>query len=337
MARDPFDFRREGETVYAISGGRTSAYGLYRLLMASGGLPDNVALVFADTGEELPATYAFLNAIEGAWGVQIVRVARPAGQPKTAYAQYAAGVGKSLDALGPTDFLLEDYRAGCERRGVEFSLFGGRARWCSNNLKQRETERWCLANGWNSWLNVVGIRADEPPRVAKMRGKHVARPVYPAGGETWMLGPPPVGIPQDEWCPSIGRVDYDYDVPLADAGITSAEVLAFWRSQSFDLQIPSKCGNCHGCVLKSNHALVLVEIMTPGALDIWARRETYYSRRFRPTRKDDYAALMEQAEKVRRALTPQQLASLINSADDEAARSMLPQDEQTALPCLCHD
>jgi hypothetical protein len=65
---------------------------------------------------------------------------------------------------------------------------------------------------------LIGLRADEPDRVARLRKQESRHK----------------GLP----------------VPLYDAGVTKADVLEFWSRQSFDLGIAEHEGNCDGCFLK---------------------------------------------------------------------------------------
>jgi hypothetical protein len=67
---DPFLIT--GPAVISFSGGRTSAYMLWRILQAHGGtLPDDVVVCFANTGREMPATLDFVRDCAGAWSVRI--------------------------------------------------------------------------------------------------------------------------------------------------------------------------------------------------------------------------------------------------------------------------
>ena len=48
--------------VISFSGGRTSAYMLYKVLEAHGGrLPDHVVVAFSNTGKEMPQTLDFVD------------------------------------------------------------------------------------------------------------------------------------------------------------------------------------------------------------------------------------------------------------------------------------
>jgi len=55
--------------VISFSGGRSSAYMLYRILEAHDfKLPDFVEVVFANTGKEMPQTLDFVQAVAEKWG-----------------------------------------------------------------------------------------------------------------------------------------------------------------------------------------------------------------------------------------------------------------------------
>ena len=59
-------------TIISFSGGRTSAYLLYKVIEAHGGiLPDYVYPVFANTGKEMPQTLEFVNDCSNRWDVKI--------------------------------------------------------------------------------------------------------------------------------------------------------------------------------------------------------------------------------------------------------------------------
>lgn len=93
------------------------------------------------------------------------------------------------------------------------------------------------------WDMVMGIRADEPSRVAKLRHS-----------------------PPERW---------EHVMPLAEAAVTEADVIAFWKSQPFDLGLPiddalgTYRGNCDGCILKATAKLVRIEREEPGRLKWW--------------------------------------------------------------------
>ena len=117
----------------------------------------------------------------------------------------------------------------------------------------------CQADDWTS---LVGYRADEPRRVAKMRERNAR--FADADGE---------------WC----------QAPLADAGITKRRVMEFWARQDFDLGIDSELGNCVYCFFKfptqsKSLPRALKDIPpelkgTPADINWWVRMEDKYSSR----------------------------------------------------------
>lgn len=84
------------------------------------------------------------------------------------------------------------------------------SRFCTTELKIRTAKRYLRSLGWDRWTSATGIRADEPKR----------------------LNRPP---PKDRW--TVWN-------PLADAGVTRADVALFWKRQPFDLQLPNINGSC---------------------------------------------------------------------------------------------
>jgi 3'-phosphoadenosine 5'-phosphosulfate sulfotransferase (PAPS reductase)/FAD synthetase len=66
---DPFQIIEP--TVISFSGGRTSAYMLWRILQSNNGLPDEAIVCFANTGKEEEATLQFVHDCSDKWNVPI--------------------------------------------------------------------------------------------------------------------------------------------------------------------------------------------------------------------------------------------------------------------------
>ena len=66
---DPFKIIEP--TCISFSGGRTSAYMLWRVLQSNGGLPKDAVACFANTGKEDEATLRFIHDCETNWQVPI--------------------------------------------------------------------------------------------------------------------------------------------------------------------------------------------------------------------------------------------------------------------------
>lgn len=203
-------FLIEGPAVISFSGGRTSGYMLRRILDA--GLQPDVHVLFADTGKEFPATYDFVRDVALHWGVRIHWVARPGGFTK----------------------LITDKKF----------LPNPIARFCTSELKLAPINNWMIEHGYTEWDTVVGIRADEPKRVATMRERGLF-------------------------------------VPLADAHVTRADVMAFWARQIFDLQLQPHESNCDLCFLKGVGLRRQIVRDHPETLAWWVEQEQRIGGTFR--------------------------------------------------------
>ena len=65
-------YKIEGPALISFSGGRTSGFMLWNILQAyNGKLPEDVHVVFANTGKEAPETLDFVNEISQKWDIHI--------------------------------------------------------------------------------------------------------------------------------------------------------------------------------------------------------------------------------------------------------------------------
>lgn len=245
---DPFKIH--GPAVISFSGGRTSALMLRRCLDA--GLDDDVHVCFANTGKEREETLEFVHEIEKRWGVVVRWLERP------------------TDPEDVAGFRIVSFET-ASRQGEPFAkLISDRkfppnpvTRFCTTELKIRVMKRFMLSLGHGHWVNVVGLRADEPGRVASMRDKE--------GKERWSV-----------------------EMPLADAGIRLADVDAFWKRQPFGLALKSWEGNCDLCMLKGRAKKERIIRDRPDLPGWWIEQEVRTKATFRasgPT----YAQLVELA------------------------------------------
>jgi len=167
---DPF--RITGPAVVSFSGGRTSGYMLHRILQAHGGmLPDDVVVLFQNTGREMPATLDFVRDCAAAWGVHINWLEFTARTP-TGYR--VVNHNNASRAGEPFAALIE----------AKSYLPNPIARFCTEELKIRTAERFLRGTlGWEHWTDVVGLRADEPGRVLKATANGRLCPLAEAGIE----------------------------------------------------------------------------------------------------------------------------------------------------------
>ncbi len=218
--------------VISFSGGRSSAFMLHKILEAHEyKLPDYIEVIFANTGKEMPQTLKFVDDISKHWGVNIVW----------------------LEYTGKKQFCEVTYQT-ASRNGEPFSqLIDDRvylpnmmARFCTSELKVLTIERYM---GGTDFLTVVGIRADEPRRAAKMREKD------------------------------------NYSVPMADDGITEDDIKSFWETNKFDLAMPpagvNTLSNCDLCYLKGYKIKQSIVEHDPSLADWWIGQENKMNARFR--------------------------------------------------------
>lgn len=262
-------FRIEGPALVQFSGGRTSAYMLWRILRAhSGTLPDDVRVAFENTGKEMPETLDFIRDCGERWGVPI------------SWLEYRWQEGKH-------DFAIVDH-ATASRNGEPFELVirsrsmlpNPVARFCTIDMKIRTGQRYMKSLGWPDYTSVVGLRADEPRRVAKAKARSES-----------------------------SKDRFDTLTPLASAGITKRDVAAFWEAQNWGLALPSvngttPLGNCDLCFLKSAATIGGIIRDRPALAQWWIDQESAavgktrnesvaYFRKDRPS----YAAMLDAVQR----------------------------------------
>lgn len=224
-------------TCISFSGGRTSAYMLWNVLQAHDGkLPDDAIVCFANTGKEDEATLRFVKRCGDQWNVPITWLEYTGEGDKfiiTDFKNAARGGGGGQ----PFEALIR------KRKFLPNPV----SRFCTVELKVRTIHRYLKSIGWKEWTSMIGIRADEQRRLAK-----------------------------------IGRQDYgkheEKYAPLGLVGVTKEIVGEFWRNQSFDLELPNingvtKHGNCDLCFLKPFPQIVSLVSEKPERAIWWAYAE----------------------------------------------------------------
>lgn len=220
---DPFHI--EGPALIQFSGGRTSAYMLWRILQAHGGvLPDDVIATFQNTGKERAETLDFVNECATRWNVPVVWLEyRPGGFEIVSH-NSASRNGEPFEAL-------------IRKKGF---LPNPVTRFCTIELKIRCARDYARSLGWEHWDHILGLRADERHRVAKAESNR----------ERW-----------------------ENKMPLAEAGIAKADVMAFWAKQPFDLRLRPNEGNCDLCFLKSAGSIQEIMRQHPDLAHWWIAAE----------------------------------------------------------------
>ena len=234
-------------TCISFSGGRTSAYMLYRVLEAHGmRLPDQAIVCFANTGKEEEATLKFVHDCETNWNVKIHWLEFQAEQPKYKTVDFASAARKGEPF---TELILK-----------KNYLPNPVARFCTEELKVKTIDRHIQSLGIEDITTMVGVRADEPRRLPKLRGRGLK-------------------------------------VPLADAGVVQHDVQTFWQSQPFDLGLTFRngvtaLGNCDLCFLKGPEQIMGLVKDKPSRAQWWADQEKAIGATFRSDR-PSYFSMMQ--------------------------------------------
>jgi len=162
-------------------------------------------------------------------------------------------------------------------------------RLCTQWLKVEPIAKYAKSLGFVDAVLAVGLRADEPRRVHRVAGTE--------------------------------RNGFDYICPMAEAGHTLADVRSYWKSQTFDLNLPNDdraFGNCDLCFLKGKRLLERVIRQEPERAQWWIDAEREFGRTFR----DDRANYSQMLVQVR--IQPE----LFSTPDEN-------DPEESQIPCTC--
>lgn len=130
-------FKIDNPTCISFSGGRTSAYMLWRILEANGGLPNDAKVIFANTGKECEETLEFIKNCSLNWDVPITWLEYQDTESKFELVDFdsASRNGEPFEAL----ILKRQY------------LPNVVARFCTVELKVRTMHRYLKSIGWTEW------------------------------------------------------------------------------------------------------------------------------------------------------------------------------------------
>ncbi|MBS0371784.1 MAG: Nin-like protein [Proteobacteria bacterium] len=178
--RDPF--RITEPTCIMFSGGRTSAYMLWRVLQSNDGLPSDCVVCFANTGKEEEATLRFVQRCSDEWGVPIKWLEyTPHKETRWRFRvvnfETASRNGEPFEAM----ILNKKY------------MPNPVTRICTGELKIKTMANYLLSIGMaetqeeGTRMSFIGIRADEPRRAAKQSDKSRI-PLYLAGVDVREVG-----------------------------------------------------------------------------------------------------------------------------------------------------
>ena len=236
---DPFKILEP--TCISFSGGRTSAYMLWRVLQSNNGLPDDAVVCFANTGKEDEATLKFVNDCAVNWNVPIVWLEyQDAEETKDRWKQVTY---ETASRNG------EPFEAVIRKKSY---LPNPVTRFCTIEMKIRTIANYlfhiglCEKQSHGEQMSWVGIRADEPWRSAKISKDRT--PLVHAGiskkdvGEFWKNQPFDLGLPNFNGVTYHGNCDLCFLKGESQTRSLIAEKpeRAIWWAKMEALALPSK-------------------------------------------------------------------------------------------------
>ena len=236
MPHDPY--RIDGPALVSFSGGRTSGYMLRHILDAHHGhLPADVHVVFFNTGREFEQTLRFVHDCSARWQVAITWLEYDPAEP------FDTGVVGYNSAARDGEPFAKVVRV----RGI---LPNPTMRLCTHYLKIKRGIAFMRdLMGYEEWTNVVGLRHDEPRRVARQKALN-----------------------------DTGKERFETVLPLDQARVTRRDVSAFWKRQPFDLGLPDNdgktpLGNCDLCFMKGAATIQGIMRLFPERASWWIGME----------------------------------------------------------------
>ena len=216
-----------------------------RIAGGGGVLPSQAIVCFANTGKEDEATLRFVQDCSEQWNVPITWLEYQAAE-ENAHRWRLVDFDTASRNGEPFEAVIARFQP---------ALPNGRARYCSSQMKTRTMHRYLKSVGWDEWDSFIGIRADEPRRVAKFR----ANPHPESKHETVFM-------------------------PLVPLGVSAKDVGKFWQNNNFDLELPNingktMHGNCDLCMLKPKSQILSLIKENPKRALWWINQEAQAAKR----------------------------------------------------------
>ena len=237
---DPFKI--DSPTCISFSGGRTSAYMLWRVLQSNDGLPKEALVCFANTGKEDEATLRFVDRCSKEWGVPISWLEYRPVEP------YFEVVGFDTASRDGEPFMAMIQK--------ERYLPNPIQRICTSRLKVRTMHRYQRSLGWSEWEQMVGIRADEQRRVVKLRN----RPSPETKDEVTRMPLADAGV-------TVQEVNAFWDAQPFNLELTTVKGRTL-------------AGNCDLCFLKPSAQILSLIQEKPERAIWWSKVEKYAKQEF---------------------------------------------------------
>lgn len=213
--------------VISFSGGRTSAY-MTKLLQEKYGNKREIITIFANTGKEREETLEFVNQCDKSFGFKTTWIEsyQHHGQRKSPGFRIVDFESASRNG--------EPFEDMIKKHGIPNISFPH----CSRELKKRPIENFLKKIGVNEYDMALGIRLDEPKRLAPK-----PKIIYPLHREF-----PTTKLMVNQW----------------------------WSKQPFDLRLKDYEGNCDLCWKKSKRKILTLLLESPSRMDWWNTMELKY-------------------------------------------------------------
>jgi 3'-phosphoadenosine 5'-phosphosulfate sulfotransferase (PAPS reductase)/FAD synthetase len=212
---------------------------------------DQFITCFCNTGKERIETLEFVHQVETRWEVPVTWLeyercaARSIPDGIFPTARRNQNLQKAKDADQTTHWFQEVDYTSASRRGEPFDkllewmgpLPNVVSRACSMQLKIRTAMRYLFFRGFKEYASHIGIRHDE-----SMRSIQILAHCDPFEHPTF---------------------------PLIEERVSEMDVLDFWKTNDFDLQLESYEGNCDLCFLKAKWKRVRLVRENPTLVHWW--------------------------------------------------------------------
>ena len=228
------DYLIESPAVINFSGGRSSGFMLWNILQAyDGKLPEDIKVIFCNTGLEHHQTYEFIHRIEMNWCAVVWLEYTLTPEGKASYAEVSYETASRRGE--PFTKLIGKNTHG---RGKKF-LPNPVARICTVAMKITTVKKYM--GDTVDWMSCIGLRSDEQRRVSRLRSR-INPPLMPMAD---------AGHSNQDVRAFWNGHPLDLQLPL-DSNIF---------------------GNCVGCFLKGYGKLEAIAREEPWQLDWWIRQE----------------------------------------------------------------
>jgi 3'-phosphoadenosine 5'-phosphosulfate sulfotransferase (PAPS reductase)/FAD synthetase len=221
--------------IVSFSGGRTSAYLVHLMEQKRKDNGWEVEYVFADTGAEHPKTYDFIRQVVKHYGINLHCIKSVVNSEMGKGNTYK-NVG--LDGIG---YDLLNIKNNMLKYG-QFSIMNP---YCTDRMKTIPLNKYCNDFfGKGNFKNWLGMRIDEPRRLKNLETTRD------------MFG-------------KVNRVNPNIMYLAQISDFTKQDILDFWATMPFDLEIDEHLGNCVFCVKKSAKKIALAARQYPEMAQDW--------------------------------------------------------------------